>query len=194
MAASWFSPHCHWHHHQIHCAVLWNCLDSLCCCRRMTQCKVVWPGGKDIYPTPFNPCHCSRDGWCLWLQVEHIVSHWGCAPGIHLLLWPIHGLQGPLPLALQHGFEAISLPGTVPSWLLEGVLCWWQHGCLFVGWWIQCIPQLIRRVAVLAPLTIQQQYIIISKQCPVRCSVKTIHQTQIAVGQSRCALPTLWRL
>ena len=42
-------------------------------------------------------------------------SHRGCVPGLHLLLWLIHGLQGHLPLALQHGFEVISLPGTVPS-------------------------------------------------------------------------------
>ena len=195
LLGTWLFPglvlnHCHWLHHQIHRVGLWSCLCcccSLCCCRHMTQCKAVRPGGKDIYPTPCNPCHCSRDGWCLWLEVEHIVSHRVCAPVIHLLLWPIHDLHGSLPLALQHGFEAMLLPGTVPSSHAA-----WRR-CLFVSCWRQCIPQLInyKRVVVLAPLTIQQQYIIISEQCPVRCSVKMIHQT---VGQRRCALPTLWRL
>ena len=157
MAVSWFCPHCHWLHHQIHRAVLWNCLGSLCYCRRMTQCEAVRPGGKDIYTTPCNPCHCSRDGWCLWLWVEHIVSHRVCAPGIHLLLWSIHDLQVPSFWLCNMALKPYHCLEQCPhDMLLEGVLCWWQHGCLFVGCWSQCITQLIKRVAVLSPLSIQQ--------------------------------------
>ena len=63
----------------------------------------------------------------------------------------MHDLQVPLRLALQHGFEAISLPGAVPS-SVDGSM----SACLSV---VEASAYRIKRAAVLSPLSIQQLYI-----------------------------------
>ena len=70
--------------------------------------------------------------------------------------------------------------------LLQGVLSWWQHGFLF------CL--LLKPVHTSAQQSCcrfcssyHTTAVHISEQCPVECSVKTIHKTQITVGQSRFA-------
>ena len=82
MAVSWFSPHRHWLHHQIHRAGLCSCLGSLCYCRRMTQCKAVRPGGKDrtftrhlaILVIAVEMCDVSDFKWSTLFLIEFVLQ------------------------------------------------------------------------------------------------------------------------